>query len=195
MEKLPVELKQHICGLLDDNNLKSVRILDKTWANIAALHLSEEILITPLSLERLRLIAQHEVITRCVKPITFYAELLPSILPEMWHEHRIQRDLRWGMKEDDSLRFRRYVLAHREQQRLRENNYNLTRMIVNLSIPMLKRLQGLKLATGGPSISTTTLIILVVQMNNGPEFVVTWAAISQTHVEHHGGRPRFRTIS
>ncbi len=39
--------------------------------------------------------------------------------------------------------------AYCEQQRLRENNYTLSREIIDLSIPMLRRLQRLRLATGG----------------------------------------------
>lgn len=132
MEKLPPELKQHICGLLDKKDLKSIRILSRTWAHIAAIHLFEEILITPLSLERLRLIAQHEIIATCVKCITFHADLLPSVLPEMWHERWVLRHSWWGVKEDDSFRFRQYVLAYREQQRLRENNHKLSREIRRL---------------------------------------------------------------
>ena len=66
MEKLPVELKQHICDLLDNEDLRSMRVLNRTYAHVAALHLFGEIFITPLSLERLRLIAQHEFIATCV---------------------------------------------------------------------------------------------------------------------------------
>ena len=80
----------------------------------------------------------------------FYPDLLPSILPEMWHESLIQRDDWWELEVNNTFRFQRYVLAYREQQRLCENNHKLRKEIVSLSIPMLKSLQWLKLATGGP---------------------------------------------
>lgn len=67
----------------------------------------------------------------------------------MWHERLIQRCKRVTEK-GETFRFQRYVLAYREQQRLRENSYKLNREIVDLSIPMLKRLQWLRLATGEP---------------------------------------------
>lgn len=147
MEKLPPELKQHICGLLDRKGLRSVRLLSRTWAPNAALNLFENILITPLTMDRLRLIAQHEYIATCVRLLTFCTDLLPSILPEMWYEDSIWK-CQWQSKENDSLRFHEYVLAYREQQRLRENNHKLSRDIVDVSIPMLKRLQWLRLASG-----------------------------------------------
>lgn len=36
METLPVELKQRICGLLGHEDLKSIRVVNKTWAYVAA---------------------------------------------------------------------------------------------------------------------------------------------------------------
>ena len=62
----------------------STRLVNKVWTQVAASHLFEEFLLTPLSLERLRIISQHEHIATCVKSINFYAHLLPFILPEMW---------------------------------------------------------------------------------------------------------------
>lgn len=114
-------------------------------------HIFEEIIITPLSLERIRLIAQHELIATCVKSVTFYADLLPSILPEMWHE-RLISETQMRTMEEASFRYQRYVLAYCEQQRLCKNNHKLNREIIDLSIPMLRRLQRLKLTTGGHSL-------------------------------------------
>ena len=151
MEKLPPELKQHICGFLDFDNQRSIRVLNRTWARVAAAPFFEKILITPLSLERLRLIAQHEYIATCVKCIIFYADLVPcSVLPENWLEGPVQRVQFWGTDED-FFRCQRFALACREQQHLRENNHKLNKEIIDLSIPMLKGLQCLKLATRGPT--------------------------------------------
>lgn len=146
MDTLPAELKQHICDVLDYEDLKAIRFVNKKWAHVAALYLFIKITITPLSLDRLRLIAQHEVIAACIKEVVFYADLLPSIPPEMWHEELIRRTRTWTM-EEESFRFQNYVVAYREQQRLRENNHKLSREIVDFSIPMLRRLQSLRLST------------------------------------------------
>lgn len=151
METLPVELKQRICGLLGHEDLKSIRVVNKTWAYVAASYLFEEIIITPLSLERIRLIAQHELIATCVKSVTFYADLLPSILPETWHEILIS-ETQMRTMEEVSFRYQRYVLGYCEQQRLCKNNHKLNREIIDLSIPMLRRLQRLKVTTGGDSL-------------------------------------------
>lgn len=148
METLPAELKQYLCDFLDCEDLSTVRVVNKTWAHVAALQLFEGITITPLSLERLRLIVQHEVIAKCVKRISFHTDLLPSILPEMWHEGLIRSSRTWTV-EGQALRYHRYVLACREQQRLGENNHKLNREIIELSIPILRRLQCLQLTVGG----------------------------------------------
>ena len=148
MDTLPAELLHQICGLLDREDLNSIRVVTKTWAHFAALYLFQEITITPSSLERLRLIAQHQVIATCVRCIIFRADLIPSTLPEMWHHDSIRKCRTWIMGEEH-LYYQRYVRAYCEQQRLRENNYTLSREIINLSIPMLRRLQRLRLAIGG----------------------------------------------
>lgn len=91
MEKLPVELKQTVCGFLENKDLRIIRPLNRIWARIGALHLFKSILIMPLSLERFKLIAQHEYIATCVRALTFCTDLFPSILPEMWHEEIIRK--------------------------------------------------------------------------------------------------------
>ncbi len=144
MNALPIELKQHICGFLHDEDLPSVRAVNSTWSHVAACRLFREITITPLSLERLRLIAQHELIATCVKRIILHVDLLPLVLPEMWHEGLIRSQFTHTPKEE-AFAFRRYVLAYRVQQRLRENDYKLNREIMDLSIPMLRKLLSLKL--------------------------------------------------
>lgn len=134
MDTLPAELLRQICDLLDREDINSIRVVTKTWAHVAALYLFREITITPFSLERLRLIAQHDVIATCVRSIIFRADLIPSTLPEMWHEESIRRCRTWIMGEE-YLYYQRYVRAYCEQQRLRENNYTLSREIIDLSIP------------------------------------------------------------
>ncbi len=144
MNALPIELKQHICGFLHDEDLPSVRAVNSTWSHVAACRLFREITITPLSLERLRLIAQHELIATCVKCIILHVDLLPLVLPEMWHEGLIRSQFT-HTPEEEAFAFRRYVLAYRVQQCLRENDYKLNREIMDLSIPMLRKLLSLKL--------------------------------------------------
>lgn len=136
MDTLPAELKRKICSLLYREDLISIRVVNKSWAYLAALQLFQELTITPLSLERLRLIAQHEVIATCIKSIIFRADFLPPIRPEMWI-----------LGEEHPL-FQRYVRAYCKQERLRENNHKLSREIIDFSIPMLKRLEWLRLAIG-----------------------------------------------
>ena len=166
MDTIPAELKHYLCSFLDYEDLSTIRLVNRTWAHVAALKLFERITITPLSLERLRLIAQNSIINTCVKRITFHADLLPSILPEMWHERSILN----SRTEERSLRFNRYVLAYREQQRLRENNHKLNREIIGLSIPMLQRLQWLKLTVGGD-------IRLCHQIDNSKRLNQQWSKV------------------
>lgn len=148
METLPAELRLHICGLLDREDLSSVRLVNKTWSHLTAWRTFEQITITPLSLERLKPIAQHEVIAKCVKSITFHADFLSMTLLEVGRELLFRRSRTWTM-EETSFHFQTYVFVYQEQQCLRENHYKLYKEILDLSIPMLRRLQCLKFEIGG----------------------------------------------
>lgn len=145
MDILLVELKQHVCRFLDDRDLVSIRFLNKSWASVAEISLFKAITITPLTLERLKLIAEHKSIAPCVKRIHFHVDILPSILPEMWHE----RSGSCHTMEIEPLGFQVYLLAFHEQRRLHENDYKLSREILDSTIPMLKKLHWLTLIIGG----------------------------------------------
>ena len=147
MKHLPVELKQHICSVLDYEDLKSIRLVNKECAHVAVLYLFRRISVTPICLERLRLIAQHKVFATCIKEVDFYADLLPSIPPEIWHERLVRGSRPWTT-EEESFRFQNYVLVYHEQQRLRENNHKLSREIIDWSIPKLRGLQWIRVFTG-----------------------------------------------
>lgn len=121
MESLSAELKLHVFGLLCYQDLKSISLVNQTCALLAALHVFGRVTLIPLSLERLGLVAQREFVATCVKFIYFHADLLPLMLPELWHEEFAQRCLMETL-EEESFQYHRYVLTYKEQQPLRGNN-------------------------------------------------------------------------
>ena len=142
MENLPAELKEHICSFLHHRDLRSVRFVNKTWAHVAVLSFFEAITITLFSLERLRLIAQHELIATRIRRITFHVDLLRPITLQKWSAGLARK------RSTMPLAYQRYILAYGEQNRLQENDYKLSREILDSSIPMLRNLHRLKLTMG-----------------------------------------------
>ena len=80
MEKRPVDLKSLICSSLNFADLKSLRQVSRSWTLAPAEVLFKELVITQATLQQL------EILSQWARIIVFRAYLLPSILPELWHE-------------------------------------------------------------------------------------------------------------
>ncbi|KAL8704687.1 MAG: hypothetical protein Q9201_002149 [Fulgogasparrea decipioides] len=105
MDYLPSELGQAICGLLEKEDLQSLRLVAKYFNELSIPFLFDEVqlVLHPKSFDRLSAIARHPVISKCIKTLYYEPDML----------ERFERFERWEGRIHDPNRLN--SIPHRPQ--------------------------------------------------------------------------------
>ena len=121
MYTLPFELRLQICNYLDFTSLKSVRLTSRECDQAAVKVLFKELWVTYSSIGRLFDPSFHEILNLHVRSIVFFIDLLPSILPEIWHERSYSCIPSVDVKSI-GLNYGNYSSQYRQQQHFFEES-------------------------------------------------------------------------
>ena len=83
---LPPELWHHICSILAPQDVKSLRLVNRSLASIGLEHLIDEVnvIFSRASMERLASISGHPFLRRCVRSIRISVQILPKLDRQEW---------------------------------------------------------------------------------------------------------------